>query len=385
MRTSRPLVVLLWLLLLTGTRPVAAADVAVWVYDFPSWSENQWEARTAMLPQGTRHLYASMEDGPNFLLQDQLRSADIQRLVGILRERPGILTHAMILQDTRWLDDAEGAVTRLARVVALNRNYPDRAFAGIHVDVQPQTLEQWECGGVPERRALMQKLLTLFRRLTSAIPVPGPTAGKGGSSRLQLSAAFPWWIGSSLADIPEASPRRLFESLDEIVLTAYGDPGGPRIGGSAQGLLSRLEDPRLWRDIPPGKGLRIGLATYEYAGATDLLTTARELDKALANQKAYRGTAIFHSTGGYGAPLRASVRGLVQDVAGQPLARASVKIGERQGATNSCGRFVVRGLPTAGTALEVKTSGFRGVVVPVAGLAAGQELEIPPIMLERNP
>ncbi len=380
MPTPRLLVAIVLLLLLLGTRP-AAADIAVWVYDFPRWTESQWEARSAALPPGTRHLYASVEDGPNFLLQDEFRSADIQRVVGALRDRAGILTHAMILQDTRWLDDAEGARQRLARVVAVNRTYPERAFAGVQVDVEPQTLEDWECGGIPERRGLMQKLQTLLARVASAIPAPG----KDGGGRLQLSAALPWWIGSPSADIPEASPRRFFESLDEIVLMAYGDPGGPLVGGSAQALLHRLDDARLWRDIPAGKGIRIGLATYEYASAADLLAVTRGLDRAFASQKAYRGTAIFHSTGSYGAPLTASLRGLVQDAAGQPVAHASLKVGGRQTATNRCGHFVVRELPAEAAALEAGSIGLQSVRLPVAGLTAGQELEIPPIVLERNP
>ncbi|HWU40780.1 MAG TPA: hypothetical protein VN203_24290, partial [Candidatus Acidoferrum sp.] len=161
MRTTRPLVIFIWLLLLAGPRPVAAADLGVWVYDFPRWSEIQWEAKAATLPPGARHLYASVEDGSNFLLQEQFRAEGLQRLVGVLRERSGILTHALILQDTRWLDDVEGAQARVARIVALNRFYPERAFAGVQTDVQPQTLEDWECGGVTERRTLMQKLQTL--------------------------------------------------------------------------------------------------------------------------------------------------------------------------------------------------------------------------------
>ena len=74
MRTTRPLVVFTWLLLLAGPRPVAAADLGVWVYDFPRWSEIQWEAKAATLPPGARHLYASVEDGSNFLLQEQFRA-----------------------------------------------------------------------------------------------------------------------------------------------------------------------------------------------------------------------------------------------------------------------------------------------------------------------
>ena len=157
------------------------------------------------------------------------------------------------------------------------------------------------------------------------------------------------------------------------------------IGGSAQALLARLEDDRLWKDVPAGKGIRVGLATYEYAGASDLLATVKELDRVFGRRKAYRGTAIFHSTGTYGAPLTASLRGLVRDAAGQPVARARVKIGQRRIATHRCGRFAARDLPAAGVTLEVGSLGFQGVSVPVADLTAGQELEIPPIVLHRTP
>lgn len=381
MPIPRPLAAIVVLLLLGGTRPVAAADIAAWVYDLPRWSGNQYEARVPTLPPGTRQVYASLEEGPRFLLDDELRAGDIQRLVGVLRERFGIAVHAMILQDTRWLDDSEGARERLARVLALNRYAPDQAFAGVHVDVEPHTLEDWECGGIPERRGLVQKLQMLLTRLASAIPPPG----KNGGGRLRLSAALPWWIGSLSAEIPEASPRRFLESVDEIVLMAYGDPGGPVVGGSARALLQRLEDSRLWRDVPAGKGIRVGLATYEYASAGDLLATIRELDGVLGRHAGYRGTAIFHAGGSYGAPLAASVRGLVQDGAGQPVAGARLKVGERQIATNRCGRFVFRDLPPPRADLEVGGIGLQSITVPVTGLTPGRELEIAPILVRRRP
>jgi len=384
MRTPRraaAIVPLLLSLLAAGLRPAHAADIAVWSYDLPRWSQEEWEAKTAALPPGTRHLYASMEEGTRFLLDDPFRASDIRRRAGWLRERSGITVRAMVLEDSRWLDDPAGAVHRVARVLELNRLDPDRTFAGVHVDVEPWTLDEWDCGGIPERRALVQKLQRLFARIASAIP-PGR---KGGGDGLPLSAALPWWIGSLASDIPEASPRRFFDSLDEIVLMAYGEPGGPLVGGSARALLQRLEDGRLWRDVPRGKGIRIGLATYEYASRDDLLAVSRELDRALARYPAYRGTAIFHSAGRYGAPLAASIRGLVIDGAGGPVAGAVVRFGGRQTVTNRCGRFVLRDLPASGVTLEVGASWRPSVTVPVPGLQAGQELEMAPIVVHRNP
>lgn len=368
-------------LLLLGGWPAAAADLAVWVYDFARWSEDQREAKSAALPAGTRHVYAGVEDGPRLLLEDRFWTADIQRSVEILRERPGIAVHATILQDTRWLDDPAGALQRLALVLEANLLRPHQAFAGVHVDVEPHRLEEWECGDTPARRSLVQKHQRLLARIAQAIS-PQTKNIKG---RLQLSATLPWWIASLSADIPEALPSRWLDHLDEIVLMAYGEPGGPLVGGSSRALLQRLENARLWQGIPPGKGIRIGLATYEYANRAELLATGQELDKALGHQGGYRGTAIFHSDGAYGAPLVASVRGLVQDPVGRPVARARVRIGHRETVTNRCGRFGLRDLPSPTVELKVGGLGLQTLIVPVAGLTPGRELEIPPVVVDRHP
>lgn len=372
---------LLAFILLTAAGPVAAADVAVWAYGFPQWTNGAWEATSATLPFGTRHLYANVEDGPQFLLDDEFHASGIQRLVSTARDRAGVLVHALMLQDTRWLDDHTGALERLARIISLNRFRPEEAFAGVHVDVVPDTLERWECGGIPERRALFGKLQTLLARIGAGLPPPR----RAGQGPLQFSAALPWWIGAVSADIPEASARRFFESLDEIVLTAYGDPGGPRVGGSTATLRERLEDVRLWRDVPPGKGIRIGLATYEYKNAIDLMATVGGLDSAFSGRSAYRGTAIFHLAGRYDAPLAASAKGLVRDAAGKPVVGARVRAGGRVTATNQCGRFVFRGLPASRGEVEITKLGFQATTVPVATMTPGHEVEIPLIVLRRNP
>ena len=363
---------------------LAAADIGMWAYDLPRWSEGQWAAKAGALPAGTRHLFASLEEGPRFLLEEEFRAAEIQRLVGFLRESFGIAVYALILQDTRWLDNPEGAVQRVDRVLRLNGLRPDQAFVGVHVNVEPQTLEEWECGGLAVRRGLVQKLLGLLARIRQAIATHSPPV-PGGKERLLVSAALPWWIGSLSAEIPEASPGRWLEHLDELVLMAYGDPGGPVVGGSARALLTRLEDGRLWQSLPAGKGIRIGLATYEYANGADLLAVSRELDRVLGRRPGYRGTAIFHHGGGYGAPLVASLRGLVRDPEGRPVVRARVKIGDRQTATNRCGRFVFRDLPYPRVELQVGGMGLQSLTVPVSGLAPGREIEIPPVTVYPRP
>ncbi|MBI2455034.1 MAG: hypothetical protein HYV46_02730, partial [candidate division NC10 bacterium] len=86
----RLLAAIVALVLVGSLRPVAAADIAAWVYDLPRWSGNQDEVPMAALPPATRQVYASLEDGPRFLLDDEFWAGDIQRLVGALREQHGI-------------------------------------------------------------------------------------------------------------------------------------------------------------------------------------------------------------------------------------------------------------------------------------------------------
>jgi len=199
MRTLRHFIVLAVCCLAVGVRPVAAADVAVWVYDLPQWTENQWQARSAALPPGTRHVYASVEEGPRFLLDEEFRATHIQRLAGSLREHARIAVHAMLLQDTRWLDDPAGARDRVTRLLQLNRYRPEQAFAGVHVDIEAHGIEAWECGGIPERRNLILKLQSLLTQLSQVMA----SQEKAAKGRPLLSAALPWWIGPLSADIPD--------------------------------------------------------------------------------------------------------------------------------------------------------------------------------------
>jgi hypothetical protein len=71
----------------------------------------------------------------------------------------------------------------------------------------------------------------------------------------------------------------------------HGDPGGPLVGESAGATLRRIDDARLWGDLPRGRGLRIGLATYEYPDPAALETTNRKVYPHLAAR--HRTTCPF--------------------------------------------------------------------------------------------
>jgi CheY-like chemotaxis protein len=73
----------------------------------------------------------------------------------------------------------------------------------------------------------------------------------------------------------------------------YGDPGGPLVGESSAAVLRRIYDARLWRNLPSGRGLRIGLTTFEYKDLATLRAAIGEVTAAPGARPGYRGLAVF--------------------------------------------------------------------------------------------
>jgi hypothetical protein len=281
----------------------------------------------------------------------------------------------------RWVAAPDLAAARVKRVIAYHRARRAvglSAFAGLHFDIEPHTEEAWACGDRRDRREITLRLQALFGRVAAATAeVPG--------TGLRLTGALPWWLGPLSAEVPEAAPAAWLAHLDEIVLMAYGDPGGPVVGGSAASVLSRLDDVRLWGNLPAGRGLRVGLATYEYPDGAALLQVIRDLVRKLESRPGFHGTAIFALGQPFDAPLVTSVSGRVVDGRGQPVAGALVRAGGQIVHANRCGQFGVRGLAAPRAELVIEAPGFVPRRVPASGLVAGRERELAPIALEPAP
>jgi hypothetical protein len=366
-----------------GTGPAAdIPDAAIWVYGANRWTPDEQDEHLARFAAIARRLYLSVEDGPRLLVDDP----DGVRRLGALLDRAvgrfGLAVEAMLLQDPSWIADPAGAVERVARVVAFHaaRRASGRSgFAGLHFDIEPHSEEAWQCASAGERTATLQSLQEVFRRARAVTRAGSP------SPLPPLSAALPWWLGHLSAEVPNAAPAEWLVELDEVVLMVYGDPGGPLVGESGTAVLRRIDDARLWRNLPPGRGLRIGLATFEHKDLAALRATIAEVTAALGTRPGFRGVAIFANDQVYDAPLVAFVEGRVVDATGNPVAGARLRGAGHEVDTNRCGGFGFKGLPLDGVDLEITARGYTPARVGLGRLVPGRVRELPPVRLERTP
>jgi len=356
--------------------PPAPPDVATWVYGAHRWSGAEARTELGRLPAGARRVYLSVEDRTRLVLDD---GADARRLAEVLdlaHER-GLVVEAMLLQDPAWAADVEAAAGRTARVLAFQavRQAAERpGFAGLHFDVEPHTEDAWLCAPAAGRREMIRALQHVFATVGRRVRAAAPG--------LRLSAALPWWLGPLSASVPEAAPAMWLAHLDELVLMVYGDPGGPLVGESAGAILRRIDDARLWGDLPHGRGLRIGLATYEYPGPAALEAALRGVDRALAGRPGLVGLAVFAHGQPFDAPLVTSLEGRVTDRHGAPIAGARVHAGDQETRSNRCGLFFLRRLAPPAAELAVAADGFGPARLTVSGLVPGRHRELAPLVLE---
>ncbi|HEY7139350.1 MAG TPA: carboxypeptidase-like regulatory domain-containing protein, partial [Methylomirabilota bacterium] len=356
-------------------------DTAVWVYGAQRWTPEERDAQLARFATFARRLYLSVEDGPRLLVDDP-DGARLGELLDRATGRFGLAVEAMLLQDPGWTGDPAGATERVRRVVtyhAARRARGQAGFAGLHFDIEPHSEEVWACATAPERAATLSQLHEVFRRARAAVqqgaPAPAP----------QLTAALPWWLGHLSVEVPNAAPAAWLAELDEVVLMVYGDPGGPLVGESVPAVVRRIDDTRLWRDLPPGRGLRIGLATFEHKDLAALRATIAGVESAFGQRAGFRGTAIFANDQVWDAPLVPFVEGRVVDVAGRAVAGARLRGAGHDVESNRCGGFGFKGLPVEGVELEVTAQGYLPIRVPVGRLVPGRVRELPPVRLERAP
>ncbi len=362
-----------------ATAALAGGGTAVWVYGAHRWHPSTMQARLAQLPGAARRLYLSVEDGRRLITDDPGDAGRLADLLDLAEGRLGLTVDAMLLQDPSWASDPEGATARVLRVVAFQRAMQAggrHGFRGLHFDIEPFSTDEWDCAGTSDRRTMMHGLQTVFAGIRHAVETSG--------TDLLLSAALPWWVISHRTDGTEASEaglRAWLDTLDEIVVMVYGDPGGPLVGSSAAGVLTRVGGAR-WGAVPAGRGFRIGIATYEYRDEAALASSMRQVAEGLDRWPGFRGLAVFAYGQPYNAPLVTAVSGRVVDGAGRPIAGASISANGELTRSSQCGLFELRGLPPGGARIMVEADGFLPAVVPVAGLEPGRLREIPPVALK---
>ena len=280
-------------------------EAAIWVYGAQRWTPEERDAHLARFAAVARRLYLSIEDGARLLVDDP-DGARLGEFLDRASGRFGLAVEAMLLQDPGWVGDPAGATERVRRVVAFHaarRARGQPGFAGLHFDIEPHSEEAWACATPAERAATLRRLHEVFRRARAAVhagaPAPAPL----------LTAALPWWLGHLSVEVPNAAPAEWLAELDEVVLMVYGDPGGPLVGESTAAVLRRIDDARLWHNLPPGRGLRIGLATFEHKDLPALRANIAGVEAALGARTGFRGVAIFANDQAVRLPARRVRRG----------------------------------------------------------------------------
>ncbi len=364
-----------------GGGPLNAREPALWVYGAQRWTPEERDAQLARFATFARRLYLSVEDGPRLLVDDP-HGVRLGEFLDRATGRFGLAVEAMLLQDPGWARDPAGATERVRRVVAFHAARRARGlpgFAGLHFDIEPHSEEVWACATPAERAATLLSLHEVFRRARATVhegaPPPAPL----------LTAALPWWLGHLSVEVPNAAPSEWLVELDEVVLMVYGDPGGPLVGESTAAVVRRLDDARLWRDLPPGRGLRIGFATFEHKDLAALRANIAGVEAAFGARASFRGVAIFANDQVWDAPLVPFVEGRVVDAAGNGVPRARLRAAGHEVDSNPCGGFGFKGLPLEGVELEITARGYTPARLGLGRLVPGRVRELPPVRLERAP
>ncbi len=349
--------------------PTRLGEDAVYVYDvFRDASVcADVVARLRQLPL-RRTVILSVEQGSEFILDrakgEPLLACVLQHLRASART-----VKALLLQDPSFLAKGEEAVRRAVLVGEFAARHP-RQLSGAQVDVEPYTVEKWSCCNAEERRRALRDLHQLLGRVRRQL--------RG----LPLGVAAPWWYPAVTRELPEAAPEAFLEVADELYLMAYGDEGGPLVGGEAERVLARVDAPEFF----PGSGrVHIALATYEFRSPAHFQAELEKVRRRLAAWPTFAGTAVFHAASGFNFPLARLVSGTVTDEAGDGLPDVEIEAAGIRGRTNMCGQFLLRGLPDGKAELILRKEGFRTRLFPVQGRDPGTIAELGNMAMEKEP
>lgn len=276
---------------------------------------------------------------------------------------------ALLIQDVWFLEHIDEAARRAGVVAEFAARNPG-LLAGMQIDVEPYAVSQWGCRSVEQRRAAMRDLLRLLGEIRRQL--------RG----LPLALAAAWWYPLVGRELPEASPDQLFQFADEIYLMAYGDEGGPLVGGTLERVLGRLNAPEFFS----GRGrVYIGLATYEFRSPAQLDATIEAVHRRLALRPNFGGTVVFHAASRFDVPLVHMLSGTVTDSEGHGLPEVEIAAADLRSQSNSCGQFGLRGLPGAQAEVVLRKQGYRTRKVPVQLSPPGEEKQLGKIVLEKEP
>ncbi|WP_157240999.1 hypothetical protein [Catenuloplanes japonicus] len=248
-----------------GTPQTGAGARAMWLWSRTEAAEVvPWAAA-----HGVTELFAYVET--NVAATPQLaRLAEIRRRA----DAAGIRLIALN-GEPDWVNDPAQAVAWRRAVTATG------LFAGLHVDVEPHVLPDWEAG----RATLGARYLSMLDRLRDGATLP-----------IEADVAF--WYGEVSVTGGGNLAAGILDRVDAVTVMSYRD--------TATGPNSMYEISRDWlaRGAQTGRKVRLGAetaplgdcahCTFAEEGATVLGTRLGALDTAAAGDEAYNGVSVQH-------------------------------------------------------------------------------------------
>ena len=197
-------------------RHVPDPSHAVWLYDFETFDN---AAVTADLRQrGIGCVFMSVSaqqlSGKNF---DKAYTSKLSSFIAAAGGC-GIAVHAMICEQPSYALTAshQAALDEIDGILAYCAAHPEASPDGIHLDIEPHALGQWQ--NAPDYTGeIQEKILAQFLSLLDAarLKVPGTT--------LKLSAALPWWYDSKFREgiLASGNPSLFAARLDFAAIVSY--------------------------------------------------------------------------------------------------------------------------------------------------------------------
>lgn len=309
----------------------------------------------------------SIEPDSGFLLDAPSGEAQLVCVLSYL-QKTSRTAKALFLQDSVFLERSVESARRAKLLGDFAARYPG-LLQGVQIDVEPYSSDRW-CCSIETKRGLIRELHQLLATIREQL---------GG---VPLGVNVPWWYPVVADEMPEASPQSLFQVVDEIYIMVYGDRNGPLVGGTAESVLSRIDDPLVFS----GKGkVYVTLATYEFQSPGQLKRESEKLRRRLVQRPTFSGVAVFHADSPFHVPLLRLVSGIVTDRAGSGLPGVEVTGDGIHAISDECGKFSLRGLPAPRVSLLIQMEGYQARTIPVELRKPGRQLQLRTIVLERDP
>ena len=272
-----------WLIKIEAERMPQIKSPCIWLYDFDRYD-----------------LDTLVSDLNNTGFKTVLLSTDITALraheesyIGKLRsfigkaEEKGISVHAMILQAPEFVNRTEHkkALQDLGEVLDYNSENPDRAFEGIHIDVEPYGLDAWKEASWEDRNGIMAMYIELLSKMHKEL------RGK----RLMFSAAHPHWYRSP--EIPDELPNfqtsQFGQYLDAIVLMVYDSENMTSSWDTSGEILELAKEELEEADTAGNVHIVVGVGVHEFWKFSWLNDSITQIDEELETNPSYKGVSVF--------------------------------------------------------------------------------------------